>query len=80
MAFLITKSLFVDYRKFPKLAWLRVNDIPRYRKATKTESDDMQEYIIELGKTVEKLVGEYLVRNHGSDLFNAFPDIPEEDS
>jgi len=80
MSFLITKSLFVDYRKFPKLAWLRVNDIARYRKATKTESDDMQEYIIELGKTVEKLAGEYLVRKHGVDLFNAFPDIPEEDS
>jgi hypothetical protein len=80
MSSFITKSLFVDYRKFPKLAWLRVNDTARYRKATKTDSDDMQEYIIELGKTVEKLVGEYLVRKHSSDFYNAFPDIPEEDS
>jgi hypothetical protein len=80
MPFLITKSLFVDYRKFPKLAWLRVNDTARYRKATKTESDDMQEYIMELWKTVEKLVGEHFVRKHGLDFYNAFPDIPEEDS
>jgi hypothetical protein len=48
MSFFITKSLFVDYREFPKLAWLRVNDLDRYRKATKTESEDMQDYITEL--------------------------------
>ncbi len=79
MNFLITKSLFVDYRKFPKLAWLRGNNLDRYRKATRTDSDDMQEYIIELWKTVEKLVGEYLVGKFWVPLFNAFPDIPEED-
>lgn len=79
MSFLITKSLFVDYRKFPKLAWFRVNDIERYRKATKTDSDDMQEYIMELGKTVERLVGEFLQKKYGMEIFNAFPDIPEQD-
>lgn len=79
MTFLITKSLFVDYRKFPKLAWLRVNDLDRYRKATKTESEDMQDYIIELWKTVENLVGEYLQRKHWEEIFDAFPGIPETD-
>ena len=77
MPFLITKSLFVDYRKFPKLAWLRVNDLERYRKATKTDSEDMQNYIMELWKTVENLVGNYLHRKYWVEIFNAFPDIPE---
>jgi Domain of unknown function(DUF2779) len=77
MPFLITKSLFVDYRKFPKLAWLRVNDLERYRKATKTDSEDMQNYIMELWKTVESLVGDYLHRKYWVEVFNAFPDIPE---
>ncbi len=77
MPFLITKSLFVDYRKFPKLAWFRVNDLDRYRKATKTESEDMQEYIMELGKTVEHLVGDFLTAQYHRDIFDAFPDIPE---
>lgn len=79
MPFLITKSLFVDYRKFPKLAWLRVNDLDRYRKATKTESDEMKDYIMELWKTVEKLVGEFLQKQSWVAIYDAFPDIPEVD-
>ena len=77
---LITKSLYRDYRMFPKLAWLRANDQIRYQKATRTDSEDMREYIMELGKTVEVLVGQYLEARMGVSLYDAFSDIPEEDS
>jgi len=76
---LLTKSVFVDYKTFPKLAWWRRNDISAYRKIKKLESEEAQEQIIELGKTVENLVGEYLKLETGAYALNLFPDIPETD-
>lgn len=56
----ITKSLFVDFKDYPKLAWWRWNDLEAYRKIKKLETEEAQDQIIELGKTVENLVGDYL--------------------
>jgi hypothetical protein len=79
MPHLITKSLFVDYRSFPKLAWWRWNDLGVYRKIKKLETEEQSEQIIELGKTVENLVGQYLAIQTGTTATNLFPDIPETD-
>lgn len=79
MPHLITKSLFVDYRTFPKLGWWRWNDLEAYRKIKKLETEEQSEQIIELGKTVENLVGQYLAIQTGTTATNLFPDIPETD-
>jgi hypothetical protein len=76
---LITKSLFVDYKTFPKLGWWRWNDLGVYRKIKKLETEEQSEQIIELGKTVENLVGQYLAIQTGATTTNLFPDIPETD-
>ncbi len=73
---LITKSLFVDYRQFPKLAWWKVNDIDTYKKIRKIETEEKQEEIIELGASVEAVVQEYLERKHKVQALNLFPDEP----
>ena len=43
------------------------------------ESEDMQEYVLDLGKTVESLVGEYLIQKYHEEIVDAFPDTPEID-
>jgi hypothetical protein len=53
MPHLITKSLFVDFRTFPKLAWWIWNHLETYKKIKKLETEEAEEHIIELGKTVE---------------------------
>lgn len=79
MPHLITKSLFVDYRTFPKLGWWRWNDLGVYRKIKKLETEEQSEQIIELGKAVENLAGQYLALQTGIVATNLFPDIPETD-
>jgi sugar (pentulose or hexulose) kinase len=44
----ITKSLFVEYNAFPKLAWWRWNDPGVYRKVKKIETDEAAEQIMDL--------------------------------
>lgn len=79
MSHLITKSLFVDYKTFPKLAWWRWNDLDVYRKIKKLETEEAQEQIMELWKTVEWLVGKYLTLKTGKTPTNLFPENPEQD-
>jgi hypothetical protein len=57
---LITKSLFVDYNTFPKLARWKVNNKATYNKIRKTETDEEQQHIIQIGQAVENAVLEYL--------------------
>jgi hypothetical protein len=44
----ITKSLFVDYLKFPKLARRKVNNPETYKKINQMDSEEQEEYIIDL--------------------------------
>lgn len=79
MPHLITKSLFVDFRTFPKVAWWRWNHLDIYKKIKKLETEEAEEHIIELGKTVEWLVGRYLTQKTGKTIANLFPENPEQD-
>ena len=38
---LISKSLFVDYKEFPKLAWWKQNNLNTYKKIRWLEDEDM---------------------------------------
>lgn len=42
----ITKSLFVDYCDFEKLARWKVNDSEVYKKIRKIESEEQEEHIM----------------------------------
>ena len=56
----ITKSLFVDYCDFEKLARWKVNNSEVYKKIRKIESEEQEEHIISIGQAVEELVKKYL--------------------
>lgn len=74
---LITKSLFVDYCEFPKVAWWRFNDLAKYKKIKKLDNEELSDQIIDLGKTVESLVGDYLELKYWVRKIDLFPDNPE---
>jgi hypothetical protein len=75
---LITKSLFVDYMDFPKLAWWKLNDPVIYNKIRKIETEEEKQHIIQLGQAVEDAVLEYLRLADGRDIVNLIPDFKEE--
>ena len=75
----ITKSLYVDYQNFPKLAWWRWNNIDIYKKIKKIDTEESADLAMELWKTVEKLVWEYFVVKTSKTILDLFPDNPEID-
>lgn len=77
MSKFITKSLFVDYCNFPKVAWWRFNDLTKYKKIKKLDNEDLSDQIIELGKTVETLVWDYFEMKYWLRKVDLFPDNPE---
>jgi len=44
----ITKSLFVDFLYFPKLAWWKLHDPEAYKRIHKMETEEQEEYIMNL--------------------------------
>jgi len=44
----ITKSLFVDYLRFPKRAWRKQNNPEAYKKINQMDSEEQEEYIVDL--------------------------------
>lgn len=75
---LITKSLFVDYMDFPKLAWWKVHDRDIYNKIRKIETEEEKQHIIQLWQQVEDAVLEYLRLADGREIVNLIPDFHEE--
>jgi len=75
---LITKSLFVDYMDFPKLARWKVHDRQKYNKICKIETDEEKQHIIQLGQQVEDAVLEYLRVTDGREMVNLIPDFHED--
>lgn len=71
---LISKSLFVDYKEFPKIAWWKYNDIATYRKIKGLEDEEQSEQLIELGQKVEDLIWEYFLKVHWLHRLDVFRD------
>ncbi len=82
---LISKSLFVDYKDFPKLAWWKQNNIAIYRKIKWLEEEEQAEKLIELWQKVEDLVWDYFQKIFWLERLDVFEDndaksdIDEED-
>jgi hypothetical protein len=70
----ISKSLFVDYSISPKLAWWKHNNIDTYKKICGIDNEDTAENLIELGQTVEDLVGEYFLKKNALPRYDVFKD------
>lgn len=74
----ITKSLFVDYCDFEKLARWKVNDSEVYKKIRKIESEEQEEHIMAIGQAVEELVKKYLTTKYQSVPVNLMPPIIQD--
>ncbi len=71
---LITKSLFVDYKEFPKLAWWKQNNMPVYKKIRGLEDEEQWEQLIELWQKVEDLVWDYFLKKYWFEKLDVFED------
>ncbi len=71
---IITKSLFVDYKEFPKVAWWKQNSIDTYKKIKWLESEEQEITIMELGQKVEDLVWEYFLKVEWVERLDVFWD------
>lgn len=73
----ITKSLFVDYCDFEKLARWKVNNSEVYKKIRKIETEEQEEHIIAIWQAVEQLVNKYLTLKYQSIPVNLMPEVKE---
>jgi Domain of unknown function(DUF2779) len=69
----LTKSLFVDYMNYPKLAWWKVNNPNIYNKIRKTETEEEKQYIISIGQAVEDQVKILLTQQHDTKIVDLMP-------
>ncbi|MBP9779538.1 DUF2779 domain-containing protein [Candidatus Gracilibacteria bacterium] len=74
----ITKSLFVDYCDFEKLARWKVNNSEVYKKIRKIESEEQEEHIMSIGQAVEELVKKYLTLKYQSVPVNLMPEVKSD--
>jgi len=70
----ITKSIFVDYTSFPKLAWWHRNDNSKYQFIKKIESEEEQEKIIRQWQDVEDQVAKYFEIQYHKPKVSLFSD------
>jgi len=69
----LTKSLFVDYMDYPKLAWWKVNDPATYKKIRKIETEEAEDHIMAIWQAVEDKVREYLEWKHNTTAMDLMP-------
>lgn len=74
----ITKSLFVDYLKFPKLARRKLNNIDTYKKINQMESEEQEEYIVDLWQQVEDATGIFLQAKYQTKVIDLMPNFKQE--
>jgi len=70
----ISKSLFVDYKDFPKIDWWKQNNIAIYRKIKWLEEEEQAEQLIELWQKVEDLIWEYFLKKYWIEKLDVFED------
>jgi hypothetical protein len=77
---LITKSLFVEYRKLPKLARRKKHDDSVYKKIRKIETEEQEQHILQIGMAVESAVVEFFEQRYGAKATDLMPDFsPDSD-
>ncbi len=71
---LISKSLFVDYKEFPKIAWFKQNNLDKYKWIKWIEDEETSENLIELWQKVEDLIWEYFLNKEWLVKLDVFKD------
>ncbi len=71
----ITKSLFVEYRKLPKLAWRKKHDPDVYKTIRKLETEEQEQHIMQIGMAVESAVVEFFEHKHGKKAIDLMPGL-----
>jgi len=71
---LISKSLFVDYKEFPKIAWFKQNNLDKYKWIKWIEDEETSENLIELWQKVEDLIWEYFLKKEWLIKLDVFED------
>ncbi len=71
----ITKSLFVEYRKLPKLAWRKKHDPEVYKKIRKLETEEQEQHILQIGMAVESAVVEFFEKRYGKKALDLMPGL-----
>jgi hypothetical protein len=56
----LTKSLFVDFMDYPKLARRKANNPTIYKKIRKIETEEQEDHIMAIWQAVEDVVKTYL--------------------
>ena len=74
----ITKSLFVDYIKFPKLARRKLNSPDTYKKINQLDSQEQEEYIIDLWQQVEDAANVFLETKYQTKAIDLMPNFEQE--
>jgi len=75
----VTKSFFVDYLYFPKLAWWKLHDPEAYKRINKMETEEQEEYIMNLGQQVENAVRILLESKYQTTAIDLMPDRHKND-
>lgn len=76
----ITKSVFVDYIKFPKLARWRVHDREVYNTIRNISSEEAREQLETQGQMMEDGVRVYLERQYQCNALDLMPDFEKTDN
>jgi hypothetical protein len=79
----LTKSLFIDFCEYPKLARWKANNSEVYKKIRKIETQEAEDSIMALGQAVEDKVKAYLEQKSGVkalDLMPRYYTLKEKDS
>lgn len=79
----ITKSLFVDFMDYPKLAGRKANNPLVYKKISWLETEEAEAHIMAIGKAVEDKVKDLLeiqLKTGALDLMPDFHKLRDEDS
>lgn len=69
----LTKSLFVDFMDYPKLARRKANNPTVYKKIRKIETEEQEAHIMQIGQEVEEKVRDYLEAKHSTTALDLMP-------
>jgi len=76
----ITKSLFVDYRKLPKLARWKAHDPEIYKRIRKLEDEEQEKHIMEIWMAVEDAVVTFFEEKYGTKHVDLMPGLVKKSS
>ncbi len=69
----LTKSLFIDFCDYPKLARWKANNSAVYKKIRKIETEEAEDHIMAIGQAVEDVVKQLLEHRYQTQALDLMP-------